>query len=460
MKIEFNLNGQLRSAEVDPRETLLEIIREYLDLRGTKYGCGEGECGACTVLVNGRPVTSCLVLAGQVHGADIITIEGMESDPIGQHIITAFINLGAVQCGFCIPGMIISSRALLSHNPAPSIKDIRFALGGNLCRCTGYKKIIEAVLSAGEIVSAEKIVEDGNGSGYKPLRTDDFVRPESLDEALAILAEGEGWQIISGLTDFGVKNEHQLKSKKILDLSSLAEINRIEEDEQFVRIGGGTTFSDLHESSLIKNWAKPLSQAAREVGAVQIQNKGTLAGNLVNASPAADAVPPLFVLDASLILRSVRGQRVVPIKEFATGPGKTVLTPDEILVEILIPKKRSDGVEITFFSKFGTRKAQTISIASVAMRGWLKNGMLNEVVIALGAAAPTVILATESAQCLMTGELTQDRIIEAGELAAQTCRPIDDIRGTAGYRRRLVHGLLVKNLVQHFPNQENKFVLA
>ena len=140
MKIEFSLNGSHHSVNIDPRENLLHLLREYIQLRGTKYGCGEGECGACTVLVDGQPVTSCLVLAGQVNGANIITIEGMEKDPIGQHIVSAFVGLGAVQCGFCIPGMIISARALLSQNPSPTINEIQFALGGNLCRCTGYKK--------------------------------------------------------------------------------------------------------------------------------------------------------------------------------------------------------------------------------------------------------------------------------------------------------------------------------
>jgi carbon-monoxide dehydrogenase small subunit/xanthine dehydrogenase small subunit len=455
MKIEFSLNGSQHSVNVDPRENLLHLLREYIQLRGTKYGCGEGECGACTVLVDDQPVSSCLVLAGQVNGANIITIEGMEKDPIGQHVISAFVTQGAVQCGFCIPGMIISARALLSQNPSPTINEIQFALGGNLCRCTGYKKIIEAILSAGEKVSTHSIRMNGNGCGHKPLRAKNFVRPESLEEALTLLAARDDWQIISGCTDYGVQNEYHLKDKKLLNLSGMEKVCGIGEDEQFVRIGGGTTFSDILESPLVEEWAKPLCQAAKKIGAVQIQNRGTLAGNIVNASPAADSVPPLFVLDASVILRSIRGARTVPINEFATGPAITVMAPDEILVAVNIPKKRFDGSEITFFSKFGSRNAQTISIASVAMRGWLEDGHLKGVSIALGAVAPTVILGTTSAEQLMSGKLTEKRILNAAKLASESCRPIDDLRASAGYRRRLVHGLLVKNLIQYLPYQES-----
>lgn len=446
MKIEFSLNGSQHSVNVDPRENLLHLLREYIQLRGTKYGCGEGECGACTVLLNGQAVTSCMVLAGQIHGAEIVTIEGMQNDPIGQHVISAFVTQGALQCGFCIPGMIISARALLNKNNSPTINDIQFGLGGNLCRCTGYKKIIEAVLLAGELVSAENIHLDTNGSGSEALRSTGFIHPESLEEALILLSAGDDWRVISGCTDYGVQNEYHLKDKKLLDLSGMEEINGIVEYENVVRIGGGTTFSDIRESPIIKEWAWPLNQSAREVGAVQIQNRGTLAGNLVNASPAADTVPPLFVLEASVILRSIRGERAIPINEFTTGPGKTVIAPDEILVEVLIPKKRLNEAEITFFSKLGLRNAQTISIASVSMRGWLENGHLTGVLIAMGAVAPTVILAEKSAQYLMSGKFTEKRILNAAKLASESCRPIDDLRASAGYRRRLVHGLLVKNL--------------
>jgi xanthine dehydrogenase small subunit len=446
MKIEFTINGKQQSVEADPRETLLSILREDLDLRGSKYGCGEGECGACTVLLNERPVTSCLMLAGQAHGAHIITVEGMADDPVGKHIVPAFVEQGAVQCGFCTPGMVISTRALLAHNSTPSVEDIKVGLGGNLCRCTGYTKIIDAVLVAGKMISAEQISAGENGASMGAVKDTDYVRPETLDEAFSVLT-GEGdWRIIGGMTDTGVKNEHHMKETRWLDLSIVPEITEISEDEDAVYVGGGVKFTDIIQSPLLNQWAIPLIQAAREVGAVQIQNRATLAGNLINASPAADSVPALFVLNASVVLRSAGDRRVIPVSEFATGPGQTVIAPGEILTEILIPKKQEAGEEISFFAKLGPRKSQTISIASVALRGWLENGKLQGVLVALGAVGPTVIFAPDSANHLMAGELTEERIMEAGDLASQACSPIDDVRATAVYRRLLVRGLLARNL--------------
>ena len=127
---------------------LLDLLRNVFRLTGTKEGCGEGECGACTVIVNGKTVNSCLVLAGQAEGAEIITIEGLSVDGKPGKLQQAFIEAGAVQCGFCTPGMILSAKALLDENPKPSDEDIKVALSGNLCRCTGYAKIVDAVRAA------------------------------------------------------------------------------------------------------------------------------------------------------------------------------------------------------------------------------------------------------------------------------------------------------------------------
>lgn len=145
--VELNINGEIFEIEVEPHRTLLEVLREDLGLMGAKEGCGLGACGACTVLVNGAPVLSCLSLAVEVQKKSITTIEGLTKDGQPHPIQLAFVNHFAMQCGFCTPGMILSTKALLDRNPKPSREEIKEALGGNLCRCTGYKKIIEAVES-------------------------------------------------------------------------------------------------------------------------------------------------------------------------------------------------------------------------------------------------------------------------------------------------------------------------
>jgi len=155
-EIEFTINGERRKLVVEPNELLLNVIREDLDLTGTKYGCGTGECGACTVLMDGEPVLSCLTLAVAADNKNITTIEGIGIDGNPHPLQQAFVETGAVQCGFCIPGMILSAKALLDKNPNPNEDEIKRAIAGNLCRCTGYVKIIEAIKLAAQRMRSGK----------------------------------------------------------------------------------------------------------------------------------------------------------------------------------------------------------------------------------------------------------------------------------------------------------------
>ena len=151
--VRFRVNGENVSVSIEPTKTLLSVLREDLYLTGTKRGCDSGECGACTVLLNGHAVNSCLVLASELEGQDVLTIEGLSKDPKELHPLQkAFIEKGAVQCGFCSPGMIMTAKAILDMNPDPTEDRVKHAIAGNLCRCTGYSKIVQAILSAGEEV--------------------------------------------------------------------------------------------------------------------------------------------------------------------------------------------------------------------------------------------------------------------------------------------------------------------
>ncbi|WP_054938050.1 (2Fe-2S)-binding protein [Moorella stamsii] len=153
--IELEINGDKKQVIVEETELLVDVLREKLGLTGTKKACGEGECGACTVLLDGEPVNSCLVLAVQVDGRKITTIEGIGKPGQLHPIQEAFINEGAIQCGYCTPGMILSAKALLDNNPEPTEAEVRRALSGNLCRCTGYQKIVKAVLEAAKRLSLQ-----------------------------------------------------------------------------------------------------------------------------------------------------------------------------------------------------------------------------------------------------------------------------------------------------------------
>jgi len=151
----FDLNGKSVAVETKSTTTLLDLLRVQLGVTSVKKGCEQGECGACTVLLDGLPVTSCLILAPQVDGRHVTTVEGLAENPLMKELRNAFMENGAVQCGFCTPGMLLSSYALLRDNPHPSEEEVRAGIEGNICRCTGYVKIIEAIQDAAERIAPE-----------------------------------------------------------------------------------------------------------------------------------------------------------------------------------------------------------------------------------------------------------------------------------------------------------------
>ena len=155
--LSLTVNGEPRQLLVEPYHSLLDALRDELHLTGTKKGCDEGDCGACTVLLNGKPVTSCLVLAHSAHDAQVTTVEGLADRERLHPVQQAFVDRGGLQCGFCTPGLIMAAVGLLNENPDPTRDDVKYAIGGNLCRCTGYSKVIEAILAAAQVMQTERI---------------------------------------------------------------------------------------------------------------------------------------------------------------------------------------------------------------------------------------------------------------------------------------------------------------
>jgi len=155
VRIDFELNGLPTTVDVEPYINLVDMLRDHLDIKSVKKGCEQGECGACTLLLDGNPVASCLVLAPQVEGRHVTTLEGLEKNPLMVDLREAFVENGAVQCGFCTPGMLMSAYALLRDNPHPTEQEVKRGIEGNICRCTGFTKILEAILDAAERIAPE-----------------------------------------------------------------------------------------------------------------------------------------------------------------------------------------------------------------------------------------------------------------------------------------------------------------
>ena len=283
-----------------------------------------------------------------------------------------------------------------------------------------------------------------------------LLRPNTLPEALAMLAEhAPDVMPLAGGTNVIVELRDGHSSPKILvDVSKLRELHGIRRDDGHIVLAGGTTIAELLTHPLIIEHGLPLQQAAAKLGNPLVRNRATVAGNLVNASPAADTAPPLTALGAEVELTSQASSRRVPLNEFIVGVNKTCIRPDELVTAIRwpVPPARSAAG----FYKIGLRKADACSVINAAaMVVWDESGRCQQARIAIGAAAPKPVRAREAEVALQGQPLKADVITEAAHLAAQATQPIDDIRGTAAYRRRIAE-VIVRRLLTSIAQTLNR----
>lgn len=275
-----------------------------------------------------------------------------------------------------------------------------------------------------------------------------YIQPRTIDETLGLLAQyGADARIVNGGTDLMIEIDRGLRHPRVvIDVSRLPGLDTIREDGDHIRLGAGVTHNQAVASPLLREKAYPLVRACWEVGSPQIRNRGTVAGNVITASPANDTITPLWAMGAEVKLKSVRGERVVPFSNFFKGVRKTAMEPDEMAVEVLFQKMspRDRGT----FIKLGLRRAQAISVVNAAVVLEFEDMEISNAWITLGAVAPTIVGAGDAEQYLVGQWLSDAVIDEAAELSTHAAQPIDDVRGTAVYRREMVRVLVARALRQ------------
>jgi carbon-monoxide dehydrogenase medium subunit len=287
-----------------------------------------------------------------------------------------------------------------------------------------------------------------------------YFNVSSLDEALDLLFQhGAGARIVAGATDLILEIERGVRSgiHSLIDITRIPELEQITLDEDgFIHLGPLVTHNACVSSKIITERALPLAQAAWEVGAPQIRNRGTIAGNLITASPANDTITPLIALGAQVTLASKSEKRTILLSEFYTGVRKTVMQPDEILVDIVFPALQAN--QRAMFLKLGLRRAQAISVVNAAAVVTFSEGNVRkatEAVITLGAVAPTIIHATQAESYLQDRQLAPAVIAHAAELASRAATPIDDLRAPANYRSEMVR-VAVQRLLENISNGQER----
>lgn len=449
MRIEITVNGRLLYADVPPMTLLSQVLRESLGLCGTKEACGEGECGACSVIMNGRLVNSCLVPAFQASGSEVLTVEGLGSADSLDLLQQAFVMEGAIQCGFCTPGMEMAARALLEENPDPSVEEIKEALSGNICRCTGYERIYNAVRRA---------VDEGYCAGFKERKNlcsgqlpepaseeeKNILMPESLDEAISMLVDSPEAVILAGTTDIvpDMKND-RFHAEKLLDLSRVKELRGIYKSGGEIHIGASVTNGELIRSPLIKKYLPALSLAARKSGAPAVQNRATAAGNISTASGAADLPSILLPLLARVALEGPEGRRELALEDYITGYRQTARSPEELIAEIIVPVPAEGALQ--FYFKRGSRAALTlarITLGFVLEKD--EDGVVKSFRAAAGSMSPVPVRLPLTEAAVIGNYLDAELIEEACRVIASELNP----RKSPAWRKKMASNVLRRFLTE------------
>ncbi|MSP76051.1 MAG: xanthine dehydrogenase small subunit [Rhodospirillaceae bacterium] len=442
--IRFTLNdGPVELVGVSPMMTLLDWLREQRGLKGTKEGCAEGDCGACTVVLersDGRrdAINACIALLGQLDGQSVRTVEGLRGADGAPHAVqVAMAESDATQCGFCTPGFVMSAYAFAAGGEAADLETIHDALAGNLCRCTGYRPIVEAMIKvAGLPVEPAPVLSARAGSAAFG---EAFFAPRSLAELLKLRTAHPDALLLAGATDLGLLASRSRKPPAaVIHLAHVPEFTAIAEDKEQVTIGAAATYAAAMPT-LIAAYPALKTYLAR-LGSRQIRSLGTIGGNIGTASPIGDMPPVLLALEASLRLVSSRGARDLPLEEFFLGYRKTALAPDEVIQSLSMPRLWPG--EVFFCDKVSKRRDQDISTVAGAYRLRIENGTIEDVRTGFGGLAATPVRARNVEQALKGRPFAQATFEAAADAVLKDFQPIDDWRGSAAYRLSVAANLL------------------
>ncbi len=452
--IAFTLNDRpVEATGISPAMTLLDWLRGPARLTGTKEGCAEGDCGACTVVFERlsssgaricEPVNACLVMMGQVHGCAVRTVEGLRGRDGAPHPVQIALAEGdGTQCGYCTPGIVMSMYAFVAGGEPPEPTLLHDALAGNLCRCTGYRPIVDAMARvAGHAADAAPPPAAGSVTGNAVLMhgATRFDVPATMAGLLALRRDHPDAWLLAGGTDLGllVSHDRQIPAR-VVHVARVPELQALVLEHGRLRIGAAVTYARL--LPFLEGPLAPFGAMVRRLGSRQIRALGTIGGNIGTASPIGDTLPVLLALDASVRLRSAaRGARLVGIDDFFTGYRKTVLAPDEIIeaVDFEVPL-HGDIFQVDKVSK---RRDQDISTVLGAYLLRVEGGIVRTVRLAFGGMAATPARALRVETALLGQAWTEATIERAAAMLGEDFQPLDDWRGSAAFRLTVAGNLL------------------
>jgi xanthine dehydrogenase small subunit len=460
--VRFLLDGELVCASnLPPTMTVLEYLREIAHRTGTKEGCAEGDCGACTVVlgeltpdgaqVSYRAVNSCIRLLPTIDGQELVTVESLQAPDGSLHPVQqAMVDNHASQCGFCTPGFVMSLFALYLRSEAAPREQVVEALSGNLCRCTGYRPIIDAGMRMGCYPEPEHWSRDATHSSARrealralqrtqPLRLSGFYAPRTLDELATALQADPDAVVLAGGTDIGLWVTQQLRDLPyIIYIGEVAELKHVRSEAAGIVIGAAVLLTEGW-GAIVAEYPQ-LAELAQRFGSPPVRNSGTLCGNIANGSPIGDTMPALIALGAEIELRRGARTRRLPLDQFYLGYQRKDLASGEFIVSVHVPTPRPNQRFASY--KLSKRFDQDISAVCAAFVVELQGDRIGGVRIAFGgmAAIPARARVTEAA--LIGRAWNKESIEIAAAALTEDFQPVTDLRASSAYRLQAAGNLL------------------
>lgn len=455
MTVRFVLDGAVVECDgVDPTVTLLDHLRYRMGRTGTKEGCAEGDCGACTVLVgeldatgsaiDWRAVNACILFLPMVDGKALLTVESLGKPGALNRLQTCMAQNGSSQCGFCTPGFVMSlhGRSIGAKGHDLPVEDV---IAGNLCRCTGYGPILSAAQAVDALVQDDSaaiaalhaLVDRTAAGGEHGARR--WFAPRTADELGQVLADHPAARMIAGATDVGLWVTKGLREIDTpVFLGAIAELRTVTENAAGLTLGAMVRYADTHAA--FARLHPDLGELTRRIGGLQVRNSATVGGNIANGSPIGDGPPALIALDAALTLRSTQGRRTIPLEDYFLDYGRQDRRAGEFVESIHIPALRPD--DLVHISKLSRRFDSDISAVCGAFKLALRDGVITSARVAFGGMAATPRRAP-LCEAALTGQPFTDATMA---LAASALRddfvPLNDVRGSAQYRLDAAGNLL------------------
>jgi xanthine dehydrogenase small subunit len=443
--VRFTLNGTpVEVRAPDPTRTVLEWLREDRRLTGTKEGCAEGDCGACTVMVidpggQARAINSCIQFLPMIDGCALVTVEGLGgADPVQKELVA---HHGS-QCGFCTPGFVMALHAHHARGGAADAASISDAIAGNLCRCTGYGPILRAgekACSTPRPKVEAPAFRDDEPLGYQH-QGRSFFAPTTLDQMTQLCEAHPQAVILGGATDVGLwvtKQGRRLET--IISVMRVRELREIQTTTG-IAIGAAVRYADALEA--LAKLHPSLKEYVRRLGAAQVRDSGTVVGNIANGSPIGDMPPVLIALGASIRLRKGAKERKLPLEQFFIAYGKQDRTPGEIVTHVDIPNLPKGAFFAT--EKISKRFEQDISAVSAGFMVRVEKGAIAEARLAFGGMAGVPKRAARAEAMLVGKPWNEANIQAAMATLAQDFQPLTDWRGSADYRLAGAQNLLMR----------------